>query len=97
MCKCSPPLFYLIPHSTSHSSPSLPFHQDLEAQLEEAYSEKSNLRSSQQFLEGRVEDLLDQLEEKKIESQERGEMLQELRRSMAEEKRKKEEVRRLLL
>ena len=72
---------------------TLPVHQDLEAQLEEACSEKNNLRASQQSLEDRVEHLLDQLKEKKIEMQEREDVLQELRRSTTEERRRKDEVR----
>ena len=66
--------------------------QDLETQLEEAYSEKSSLRSSQQAQEGQVKELVDQLEEKKNEVQRAQDLLQQEKKSMAKEHMRKDEV-----
>lgn len=65
----------------------------METQLEEAFSEKSSLRSSQQSLECRVKELEEQLEEKNEEVTKFLEQNEADKRTRSEELRRKEEVR----
>ncbi len=60
--------------------------------MEEAYSEKASLRSSQQSLEEKVKDLLDQLEEKKDEINKKQKVIQDTQTSKAKELMKKDEA-----